>query len=45
MSKELLDRYNSICDEIFDQRLITPGDKDAMKLRKIVYLNLVFKDI
>ena len=36
MSKELLDRYNSICDEIIDQRLITPGDKDAMKLRKIV---------
>ena len=36
MSKELLDRYNSICDEIFDQRLFTPGDKDAMKLRKIV---------
>lgn len=36
MSKELLDIYNSICNEIFDQRLITPGDKDSMKLRKIV---------
>ena len=36
MSKELLDKYNSICDEIYDQRLFTPGDKDAMKLRKIV---------
>ena len=38
MSKELLDRYNSICDEIFDQRLITTGDKYAMKLRKITHI-------
>jgi hypothetical protein len=36
MSKELLDRYYSICNEIFEKRLITTNDKDAIKLRKIV---------
>ena len=36
MSKELLDRYQQKCNEIFEQRLITASDKDSMKLRKIV---------